>query len=74
MSSQRFGKDRGLQAPGPAHYNPKIGMADDGRYYLSNFNSSKCRSFPHDMRRTGSVGTFTKTPGPGSYRLPSEFG
>jgi hypothetical protein len=49
-------------------------MADDGKYFVSSFHSSKCRSFPHDMRRTGSVGTFTKTPGPGSYRLPSEFG
>jgi len=26
------------------------------------------------MRRTGSLGMFEKTPGPGTYRLPSDFG
>jgi hypothetical protein len=26
------------------------------------------------MRRTGSLGIFEKTPGPGTYRLPSDFG
>jgi len=26
------------------------------------------------MRRTGSMGYFEKTPGPGNYRIPSDFG
>lgn len=41
---------------------------------MSNLHSSKCRSFPHELRSTGSLRDLAKTPGPGSYRLPSDFG
>lgn len=47
-------------------------MTPNGKYFVSNFKNSKCRTFSHEMRKTFSVGTIT--PGPGNYRLPSEFG
>lgn len=57
-------------------------MTENGKYSLSNFKSSKCRTFSHDIRKTYSQGNFglyifliiLVTPGPGSYRIPSDFG
>jgi hypothetical protein len=59
-------------------------MSKDGKYFVSKMESSKCRSFSHELRRTGSTGSYginnnntklsEKTPGPGAYRLPSDFG
>lgn len=48
---------------------PKTGV-----YPVSNLHSSKVRSFSKETRKTFSQGFLTKTPGPGNYRLPSEFG
>ncbi len=61
--------------PGPGHYKPKDYLPDNGNYFLSNFKSSQCRTFGSSIRQaiTG-PSSRTVTPGPGTYRMPSEFG
>lgn len=51
----------------------KISINETGNYFVSGYKSSKCRTFSHEMRKTLSTGSFN-TPGPGNYKLPSEFG
>ena len=94
-------KKKGHQIPGPGYYNPNVSITPDGRYFVSSFKDSKCRSFSHAYRKdiTSEISKnhiifidflkkedffcfFTifyiilldKTPGPGAYILPSEFG
>jgi len=61
-------------APGPQHYNPKLDMSADGKYFVSKFHDTGARTFMHAARE----GLITKSalisPGPGYYRMPSEFG
>ncbi|KAL4443097.1 hypothetical protein ABPG74_002164 [Tetrahymena malaccensis] len=71
-SSQRFPKSSADQTPGPGTYKPIVSINPDGKYFVSKFKSSNSRSFTHSKRITNGVSQFT--PGPGSYRLPSEFG
>ena len=61
--------------PGPGHYPLTEATTKSGVYFLSKFSSSKCRRFGSE-ERGGLVikGTCAITPGPGSYRSPSEFG
>lgn len=49
-------------------------MNKTGSYFVSKFMSSMCRTHYHSERKTLSPNTNTKTPGPGNYRLPSDFG
>lgn len=58
--------------PGPGSYYPKDGLSGDGSYFLSRIPSSQCRTFGRSTRSV-SVQRL-QTPGPGSYRLPSDFG
>lgn len=71
--------------PGPGSYDPKTGINKTGSYFVSKFRSTIGPSFGHSIRKTASAATFgisfefhylalENTPGPGSYRLPSEFG
>lgn len=76
-TSDRFGPNfsKARQVPGPGHYQPKTDITPDGNYFVSNFKSSNCRSFSHSIRKAETAGqTSHITPGPGTYRLPSEFG
>ena len=53
-------------------YDMKCQINPDGKYFVSNYKSSQCRSFGKSKRqliRGGNDG-----PGPGEYRAPSEFG
>mmetsp|Transcript_10388 Transcript_10388/g.7752 ORF Transcript_10388/g.7752 Transcript_10388/m.7752 type:complete len:135 (+) Transcript_10388:424-828(+) len=60
--------------PGPGQYSPHAGEIDRaGSYFVSKFKSSMCRSHYHANRVTLSASRMS-TPGPGSYRLPSDFG
>lgn len=73
--SKRFPEqNKGLQNPGPGQYPLNTGISKDGQYFVSGFKSSKCRSFAHDVRRTFSQDNLRGAPGPGQYRIPSEFG
>ena len=61
--------------PGPGTYSPGSAITKDGNYFLSKFKSSNCRTFYHYNRDTmSSVKKQRNMPGPGMYRLPSEFG
>jgi len=71
--SKRFA-DLKSANPGPGTYNPSASLTDDGSYFVSKFRSSMCRTFSHGVRKNASLGSFEYTPGPGSYRLPSDFG
>ena len=61
--------------PGPGHYPPTEATTKTGIYFVSKFKNSGCRRFGSEFRDTLSErGTFVSTPGPGTYRAPSEFG
>lgn len=61
--------------PGPGMYEPKNSICKDGNYFLSNYKSTMWRTFYHHNRDTIPVTKQKKTmPGPGTYRIPSEFG
>mmetsp|Transcript_35612 Transcript_35612/g.34646 ORF Transcript_35612/g.34646 Transcript_35612/m.34646 type:complete len:149 (+) Transcript_35612:450-896(+) len=59
--------------PGPDRYSPQGHMSKDGAYFVSKFHSSMCRTHYHADRKT-LLGQSLATPGPGQYRLPSDFG
>jgi len=59
--------------PGPGNYSTGFGISKEGKYFNSKFHSSKCRSFSKSARATLEL-FGVKNPGPGQYRLPSEFG
>jgi len=68
------GTNKDKTEPGPGQYDLKTGINTTGAYFVSKFKSNIARSFGHSMRKNASVNTLKDTPGPGSYRLPSEFG
>ncbi|CAK62782.1 unnamed protein product (macronuclear) [Paramecium tetraurelia] len=58
--------------PGPGAYR-EIGNFDPmGTYFCSKFSASKCNKFPRAQRTMSEYRD--RSPGPGSYKLPSEFG
>ena len=62
-------------APGPGHYEDLKTMDKNGVYPISKYQSSRCRRFGHERRGwLPTAGRMLDTPGPGSYRSPSEFG
>ena len=63
-----------VKVPGPGAYDVTAhqDISPDGKYCLSRSQNCLTRSFGNSMRSRVEVGT--KTPGPGNYRLPSEFG
>lgn len=66
---------RSKQVPGPGQYQLIQATSKNGNYFFSKFQSSCCRKFGTEKRVTGTVrGSFVSSPGPGSYRAPSEFG
>jgi len=66
--------DKKKNDPGPGAYDLKTGINTSGAYFVSKFKSNLARSFGHSIRKNASSNTLGSTPGPGSYRLPSEFG
>ena len=58
---------------GPGQYEFNQGMNKTGDYFMSKFGSSGCRTHYHADRNT-LLGFKIETPGPGNYRLPSDFG
>lgn len=49
-------------------------MPNNGKYFLSKNKSTATRTFSHDKRKFFGGERGVDTPGPGSYRLPSDFG
>jgi len=60
--------------PGPGTYENPPSIKEDGSYFVSKFRSSFCRTFSHSIRKNPAIPSFSNGPGPGSYKLPSEFG
>ncbi|KAL4438449.1 hypothetical protein ABPG74_009488 [Tetrahymena malaccensis] len=58
--------------PGPGQYNPPSTITQTGKQVVYRFKSSGACTFPHSGR--DELGKATGIPGPGYYRLPSEFG
>ena len=63
-----------LAFPGPGTYKPKYEMTPEGDYFVSTYKSSNCRTFSTSARDSSPAKHALDVPGPGSYRLPSEFG
>ena len=51
-----------------------VGMNKNGSYFVSKFLGSMCRTHYHFYRNTLTNVKSVATPGPGNYRLPSDFG
>ena len=58
---------------GPGQYDTKPSINTDGSYFISRFKSSLARRFGKEQREI-ERNSALRTPGPGSYRSPSEFG
>ncbi len=59
--------------PPPGTYEfSKSSLSPDGRYPLSKMENVKVRKFGSSLRT--SLADKKDTPGPGNYRLPSDFG
>ncbi len=59
--------------PGPGHYDEKpVSMSNKGNYFISKLKNSGCNFFNKQKRRMGKKAN--PSPGPGSYRMPSDFG
>lgn len=59
--------------PGPGFYDcKKTDLSPEGRYFVSKMPSSLVRKFGSSDR--SNIARSTETPGPGNYRIPSEFG
>ena len=64
-----------IDYPGPGAYSPKNETAKDGTYFLSTIKSNGARTFYHSNRITAQVSKEMRSvPGPGMYKLPSDFG
>jgi hypothetical protein len=81
-SSQRFNKSsnlvfyEGTPVPAANSYFPINDMSDSGKYVLSSTKGAGRRRFEKEFRSSFVDGPakITRTPGPGTYRQPSEFG
>jgi len=61
--------------PGPAEYTPGITIANTNGQFISKIPTPAGRTFYHFDRDTLKLPTSARmTPGPGNYRLPSDFG
>lgn len=74
-SSKRFNKSM-TDVPGPGNYQPKNDLSNEGKYVMSKNVSSGQRKFLDGRRLSFTDITARRsfTPGPGSYRSPSDFG
>lgn len=73
--SARFPKRGKARAPGPGNYSrEKQSMHKTGEYFYSKFKNSRCRTFGQSQRNTWGIKKRGGNPGPGYYRIPSDFG
>ena len=74
-------KDRlnsSFDTPGPGAYEPKTGLSATGQYFVTKLRNVESRSFAKAVRPGFPVvqqsTNYTENPGPGAYRLVSDFG
>jgi len=59
--------------PGPGHYDKRsVSMSNKGKYFIAKMKNSGAGFFGKSKRKMGNL--LKGTPGPGSYRMPSDFG
>ncbi len=65
-----------VDSPGPGNYQPKLNLDAKGSYAYSKWKSSGAPLFTKATRRVDLETSKTRkiTPGPGTYRLQTEFG
>lgn len=74
-TSKRFKDINKKGQPGPAEYQAKFTISNTGGQFLSKIPTPAGRTFYHFNRDTLKIPTSARnTPGPGYYRLPSDFG
>ena len=71
---KRFPIVYGGKLPGPGHYSPRNQFSNRGVYVVSTNKTKLGSSFGRQKRGASTAGRNTETPGPGSYKLHSEFG
>jgi len=72
---QRNFSDSNANQPGPGSYSPKLSIVDKESGFLSHYRGITQSSFYHHDRQTINVPkNSSNLPGPGQYRLPSDFG
>jgi len=69
----RFNAKPPASSPGPGTYDPRVALTSTGEYFLSAFKSSQSRKFGKAKSRPAST-LRTRSPGPATYTLPTEFG
>lgn len=79
MNTKRFDESlfrKAIQEPGPGAYNPSVGVDKTGQYFINKYKNSGAPVFNKQKRIVALDTSETRkiTPGPGSYRLQSEFG
>lgn len=73
----RFAEENRKKAetPGPGQYSPRTEFSKTGQYFLSHFKNMGTTALYRSRRQTLSELKGDKySPGPGTYRLPSDFG
>lgn len=76
---ERFDRSKlraSLDVPGPANYQPKLNLDSKGAYAYSKWKSSGAPMFTKASRQVDLDTSRTRkmTPGPGTYRVQTEFG
>lgn len=75
VRSKRFSSVVKNACPGPGAYGSFNGITGQGDYYLSTMQSTHVIRFLKGNRNnTVAAPSRVQTPGPGSYRIPSDFG
>jgi len=70
-----YTQNQQFQVPGPGAYPAKIQDLSKGIYFLSTMKSAMGRAFSKGQRIVNTTNiSRCETPGPGSYRVPSDFG
>ena len=67
---------KAAEIPGPGQYDPKTNVNPNGTYFVDKYKNSQAPVFTKQSRLvTLDVSETRKiTPGPGSYKAPTEFG
>jgi len=73
--AKRFDLEKEANAPCPGTYNTTGEINNTGSYFVSKFKSSVGKTFGLSLKKADSTEKFrSMVPGPGHYKVPSEFG
>lgn len=73
--SKAYNPTANERTPGPGQYNnSKENMNQTGKYFISKYSDSRCRSFSKSLQPDVELRNKMGLPGPGAYNYFSEFG